>query len=52
MKKQNISKLLLSLFMVFTITLTNSAIPTFPQENSSHIQLFAEDSPYRGFEEE
>lgn len=52
MKKTNITKLVLSLLMVFTITLTNAAIPTLPRENSDHIQLFAQDSPYWEFEEE
>lgn len=52
MKKTNITKLLLSLLMVFTITLTNTAIPTFPPNNSGDIQLFAENSSYWGAEEE
>lgn len=51
MKKTNITKLLLSLLMVFTITFTNATF-TFPQDNDNHVQLFAENSPYSGFTEE
>ena len=52
MKKTNITKFLLSLLMVFTITITNATISTYPQENDNHVQLFTENSPYSGPKEE
>ena len=52
MKKTNVTKLLLSLSMVFTIIFTNTTISTIPQDNNNYVQLFAEDSPYWGYEEE
>lgn len=52
MKKTNVTKLLLSLCMVFTIIFTNTSRSTIPQDNSNQMQLFAEDSPYWGYEEE
>lgn len=46
MKKTNITKLVLSLFILLTITFTNTSVSTLPQDNSNHVQLFVESSNY------
>lgn len=52
MKKTNITKLLVSLLMVFTITFTNATALFFPQNNSSHVQLFADNSTFPELDDE